>query len=62
VIAAVGYDLQTQTLEVEFHSGDVYQYLDVSELDARRLLHAESMGRVLNERIKPRYKVIEITD
>lgn len=56
VIATVGYDAETQTLEVEFHSGAIYRYLGVPEFDVAGLRRADSMGRFLNERIKPRYK------
>ncbi|WP_129668775.1 KTSC domain-containing protein [Phytoactinopolyspora endophytica] len=56
VVASVGYDADSRTLEVEFHSGEVYRYLDVPEFDVARLLRAESLGRFLNEWIKPRYE------
>ena len=28
-IASIGYDLEKQTLEIEFHSGSTYQYANV---------------------------------
>jgi hypothetical protein len=56
MITAVGYDDGTATLEVEFRSGEVYQYLDVDPNDADDLLEAESPGTYLNEWIKPRYR------
>ena len=56
VIASVGYDDDTARLEVEFRSGEVYQYLDVDPDDADDLLEAESPGAYLNEWIKPRYR------
>jgi len=30
-ISSVGYDPKTQTLEVEFHNGGVYQYFNVPQ-------------------------------
>jgi hypothetical protein len=58
VVASVGYDAESWTLEVEFHSGEVYRYLDVPEFDVARLMRADSMGRFLNDWIKPRYKFV----
>lgn len=55
-LRSVGYDARTWTLEVEFDSGEVYQYLHVEPGDVEALLAAESMGAYVNERIKPRYR------
>ncbi|WP_448616046.1 KTSC domain-containing protein [Modestobacter sp. URMC 112] len=54
-IRAVGYDLEHSVLEVEFHGGGVYDYLDVPPEEALAFLEADSLGRHLNARIKPRY-------
>ncbi|WP_166355076.1 KTSC domain-containing protein [Phytoactinopolyspora limicola] len=62
VIESVGYDAASRTLEVAFHSGYVYQYLDVPEFDVAGLLRAESKGRFINERIKPRYRVVYVQE
>ncbi|HEX5724685.1 MAG TPA: KTSC domain-containing protein [Longimicrobiaceae bacterium] len=55
-IGSVGYDQGTHTLEVEFLNGGVYQYLGVPEGEYASLLRAQSAGRYLNYRIKPRYR------
>jgi len=55
-IRAVGYDLDEHVLEVEFHSGGVYDYLDVPPEEALALLESDSLGRYLNAEIKPRYR------
>ncbi|NDL56827.1 KTSC domain-containing protein [Phytoactinopolyspora mesophila] len=60
VIASIGYDADSQVLEVEFHSGELYRYLGVPEFDVARLKRAESMGRFLNEWIKPRYEFVYV--
>jgi hypothetical protein len=54
-LRSVGYDARTWTLEVEFESGDVYQYVNVDPDDVQALLDADSMGSYLNEHIKPHY-------
>ncbi|HEX6748454.1 MAG TPA: KTSC domain-containing protein [Longimicrobium sp.] len=59
-VRSVGYDGESHTLEVEFRNGGVYDYLDVPETEARRLRQADSLGRYLNMRIKPRYRVRKV--
>ena len=54
-LRSVGYDPQAQTLEVEFVSGEVYHYVGVELIVYKALMRADSMGRFVNERIKPRY-------
>ena len=63
VLAAVGYDAGKRLLEIEFHSGAIYRYLEVPEEIHRRLLAAESKGHFFgasirdkfrSERVKPR--------
>ena len=51
-IASIGYDASSMILEVEFHSGAVYQYYDVPESLFEGLMSADSHGRYLNEFIK----------
>ena len=59
-LSSVGYDPRSETLEVEFRNGGVYDYLDVPADEVRRLRRAESFGRYLNTRIKPRYPVRKV--
>lgn len=51
-VAEVGYDLETETLEVAFIKGGIYQYLGVPLSVYRGLLDAPSVGRYLNINIK----------
>ncbi|MPZ59931.1 MAG: KTSC domain-containing protein [Propionibacteriales bacterium] len=59
-LRSVGYDPETWTLEVEFVSGDVYQYLEVEPEDVEALIRSGSMGRFLNQHIKPRYQYVDL--
>jgi len=52
-MSSVGYDLEVRTLEIEFASGEIYQYLDVPEEIYRGLMTADSKGRYFNLVIKP---------
>ena len=54
-IRSIGYDMQSQTLEVEFLSGWVYQYYGVPEFLHQQIMQASSKGQVLNQYIKNAY-------
>ena len=54
-IRSIGYDATTQTLEVEFQSGWVYQYYGVPEFIHQEIMSAPSKGQFLNQYIKNAY-------
>ena len=54
-IASVGYNSTSETLEVEFLNGSIYQYYNVSENMYDRLMTEGSKGRFLNTYIKNAY-------
>jgi len=43
-IAAVGYDKKSHILEIEFHHGAIYQYMDVPENVYESLINSSAMG------------------
>ncbi len=51
-VRSIGYDTRTQTLEVEFHSGWVYQYYGVPKHLHQEIMSASSKGQFLNQYIK----------
>ena len=55
-VASIGYDPVSRTLEVEFRSGGLYDYLDVPENSFHQLMNAPSKGRFLNDHVKPRFR------
>jgi hypothetical protein len=55
-VSSVGYDPATQTLEVEFSNGNVYQYFDVPEPVYQQLIQAASLGTFLSGNIKGSYR------
>lgn len=59
-VASVGYDPKTQTLEVEFQNGNVYQYFDVIQGVYDGLMSAESKGMFLNAQIKGCYRYARV--
>jgi hypothetical protein len=54
-ITAVGYDPESETLEVEFRSGAVYEYRHVPSKVYRSLMSAPSKGQYLSRHIRDRY-------
>jgi hypothetical protein len=55
-LRSVGYEADTSVLEAEFHSGEIYQYLDVPAELVLELLEAESIGRYFNAHIRSKFK------
>ncbi|MBN2178734.1 MAG: KTSC domain-containing protein [Deltaproteobacteria bacterium] len=55
-LSRVRYDETSQTLEVEFQNGNVYQYFDVPQQVFESLVGAESCGKYLNTNIKGYYR------
>jgi len=55
-VLSVGYDAVAAELEIEFHNGRVYRYLEVPVAAYRLLLRAPSIGEYVNTVIKPRFE------
>jgi hypothetical protein len=60
VIASVGYAARTRTLEIEFLSGRIYQYLDVDREKYDALLLAPSLGTFFNAHIRDDYLFVRV--
>lgn len=54
-IRSIGYDIATQTLEVEFLNGRVYQYYGVPRNLFDQIMGASSKGQFLHQYIKNAY-------
>jgi hypothetical protein len=54
-IATVGYDAASQTLEVGFLNGSVYQYYNIAEHLYAEFMRAPSKGEFLNTYIRSAY-------
>jgi len=59
-ISSIGYDIQSAILEVEFSSGEIYQYFNVSEYLYNNLMSASSKGQFLNDYIKYNHRYQKI--
>lgn len=60
-IHSIGYDSQSAVLEVEFTSGEIYQYFNVPEYLHHNLMGASSIGQFLNEYIKYNYRYQKVS-
>jgi hypothetical protein len=59
-LRSVGYDNSTNTLEIEFNSGGVYQYYGVPPAVYQGLMNAPSHGKYFHAQIKGVYRYTRI--
>lgn len=59
-INSIGYDSNNLVLEVEFHSGFIYNYFDVPQTIYDGLMLAASKGQYLNSNIKGNYRYARV--
>ena len=60
-LRTVGYDADTEILEIEYVNGGLYRYFAVPLLVHRQLLRSGTPGTFVNQRIKPFYSFKEVT-
>ncbi len=51
-LASVGYDAGSETLEVEFRNGHIYEYYNVPQVMFDALMQAPSTGSFFNANIR----------
>jgi hypothetical protein len=54
-VASIGYDPDSETLEIEFSNGSIYQYFNVPSGLNEQLMVAPSKGQFLNAYIRNAY-------
>lgn len=54
-LASVGYSSDSETLEVEFKNGHIYQYFNVPLFMFEQLMQAPSIGQFFNANIRNAY-------
>lgn len=60
MIRSYGFDNSTSTLEVEFNSGAIWQYFDVTESIFYEMKSAGSCGKFFNANIKGQYSESQV--
>ena len=59
-IDSIGYDENSKVLEIEFKSGGVYQYANVSKEIFVALMEASSHGSFFHARIKDKFPTTKV--
>ncbi len=59
-LRSMGYDPELGILEIEFHSGGIYQYFNVPKTVYDALKSASSHGSYFHQHIKGRYQYTKI--
>ncbi len=59
-ISSIGYDENSNTLELEFHSGGVYQYFDVPLAVYNGIINAGSKGKYFAHHIKGYFRYVKV--
>jgi len=59
-ISSIGYDEDSNTLEIEFHSGAVYQYFDIPLNIYQEFMGAGSKGQYFAAHIKGYYRYVKV--
>lgn len=61
-VMSIGHAPETSTLHITFHSGDTYAFHSVSAAKHQALLNAPSLGRHLNQVIKPNHRFTKVQE
>jgi hypothetical protein len=59
-IASIGYDEKSETLEIQFLNGGVYQYFDIPKNVYDGIMRADSHGQYLAQFIKGKYRFSKV--
>ena len=59
-VKSTEYNIETQTLTVEFKNGNVYEYYKFTEIDWNSLQNADSVGKHLNAHVKGKFDYKQI--
>jgi hypothetical protein len=60
ILRSVGYDDSTKVLEIEFHSGLVYQYSGVPKKAYTELMHSSEVGKYFSEKVRPLFRTKQV--
>lgn len=59
-IRSIGYEPESKILEIEFHSGGIYQYFGVPASVYQGLMSAASHGKYFHQHVKNVYEYVKI--
>jgi hypothetical protein len=55
-IRSIGYDMENETLEIQFNDGSIYHYFEVPLYEYDGIMEASSHGKYLAQHIKDSYR------
>ena len=59
-ISSIGFDEASNTLEIEFHSGAIYQYFDVPFNVYQEIRESSSIGQYFAQHIKGYFRFVKV--
>lgn len=59
-LQTVGYSRRLRALEIEFHDGSIYRYLEVPSAIHRQLLAAESKATYYNQKVRGKFRCLRV--
>jgi hypothetical protein len=60
ILRSVGYDDTTKILEIEFHTGLVYQYSAVPPKVYKDLMSSDAVGKYFSEKIRNQFRTKQV--
>jgi hypothetical protein len=60
ILRSVGYNDSTKVLEIEFHTGLVYQYSGVPPKVYADLMHSGEIGKYFSEKVRPKFQTKQV--
>ena len=60
ILRSVGYDDSTKILEIEFHSGLVYQYLGVPSKVYTDLMCSGEVGKYFSDKVRTQFRTKQV--
>jgi len=60
ILRSVGYDDSTKILEIEFHTGIVYQYSGVPSKVYADLMRSDEIGKYFTDKIRTRFRTKQV--
>lgn len=61
ILRSVGYDDAMKNLEIEFHSGLVYQYSGVPTKVYNDLMSSSAVGKFFADKVRSRFRAKQVT-
>ena len=60
ILRSVGYDDSTKIMEIEFHSGLVYQYLAVPSKVYMDLMRSSEVGKFFSDKVRTQFRTKQV--